>query len=98
MLRETTEALPSPERMKEFGSAYDCFGKARLVLLGEATPGTSEFYRARAAITRWLIQHHGFTILEFLNWLRGENDSRPPTFRVEFRGSIYTALVPRYPR
>ena len=34
-----------------------------MVLLGEATHGTSEFYRARAAITRWLIKHHGFTIV-----------------------------------
>jgi erythromycin esterase-like protein len=33
------------------------------VLLGEATHGTSEFYRARAAITRSLIERHGFTIV-----------------------------------
>jgi erythromycin esterase-like protein len=33
------------------------------VLLGEATHGTSEFYRARAAISRHLIEHYGFTIL-----------------------------------
>src|SRR5206468_4334725 len=32
-------------------------------LLGEASHGTSEFYRARAAITRWLIEEHGFTIV-----------------------------------
>ncbi|HEU4599410.1 MAG TPA: erythromycin esterase family protein, partial [Solirubrobacterales bacterium] len=31
--------------------------------LGEATHGTSEFYRARAAITRRLIEQHGFTIV-----------------------------------
>ncbi|TIT94829.1 MAG: erythromycin esterase family protein, partial [Mesorhizobium sp.] len=34
-----------------------------LVLLGEASHGTSEFYRARAAITRRLIEKHGFTIV-----------------------------------
>jgi erythromycin esterase-like protein len=62
-LRDTGEALPSPERADEFGSMFDRFGNARLVLLGEATHGTSEFYRARAAITRWLIKHHGFTIV-----------------------------------
>jgi erythromycin esterase-like protein len=33
------------------------------VLLGEASHGTSEFYRARAAITRRLIERHGFTIV-----------------------------------
>ena len=32
-----------------------------MVLLGEATHGSSEFYRARAAITRRLIERHGFT-------------------------------------
>lgn len=33
---------------------------ARLVLLGEATHGTSEFYRMRARITRALIERRGF--------------------------------------
>jgi protein-L-isoaspartate(D-aspartate) O-methyltransferase len=35
-------------------------GDARLVLLGEASHGTSEFYRMRARITRELIEHVGF--------------------------------------
>jgi protein-L-isoaspartate(D-aspartate) O-methyltransferase len=35
-------------------------GDARLVLLGEATHGTSEFYRTRAEITKALIQRRGF--------------------------------------
>src|SRR3954470_18404477 len=35
----------------------------RGVVLGEASHGTSEFYQARAAITRRLIERHGFTIL-----------------------------------
>lgn len=34
-----------------------------MVCLGEASHGTSEFYRARAAITRRLIEHHGFTMV-----------------------------------
>lgn len=42
---------------------FDRFGDAKIVLLGEASHGTSEFYRARAAITRRLIEHHGFTIV-----------------------------------
>lgn len=46
-----------------FGKAFDRFGDAKLVLLGEATHGTSEFYRARAAITRRLIERHGFNIV-----------------------------------
>jgi len=62
-LRDMGEPLPPPERADEFGRMFDRFGGAKLVLLGEATHGTSEFYRARAAITRRLIEHHGFTIV-----------------------------------
>ncbi|MGE0009814.1 MAG: erythromycin esterase family protein [Candidatus Babeliales bacterium] len=36
-------------------------GNASLVLLGEATHGTHEFYEARAQITKRLIQEKGFT-------------------------------------
>ncbi|NOT30162.1 MAG: protein-L-isoaspartate O-methyltransferase, partial [Planctomycetes bacterium] len=38
-------------------------GDARVVLLGEATHGTSEFYRLRARITRELIARKGFDIV-----------------------------------
>ena len=40
---------------------FDRFADARVVLLGEASHGTSEFYRARAAISRRLIERHGST-------------------------------------
>ncbi len=46
-----------------FGKLFDRFGNKRVVLLGEASHGTSEFYQARAAITRRLIERHGFTIV-----------------------------------
>lgn len=61
-LHAAGEDLPPPEDMG-FGPFFDRFGDARLVLLGEATHGTSEFYRARAAISRHLIEHHGFNIV-----------------------------------
>ncbi len=38
-------------------------GDARLVLFGEATHGTSEFYRLRARVTRMLIEHKGFDVV-----------------------------------
>ncbi len=62
-LRDAAEDLPNPEHAEAFGALFDRFGTARLVLLGEATHGTSEFYRARAAVSRHLIHHHGFNIL-----------------------------------
>jgi erythromycin esterase-like protein/predicted phosphoribosyltransferase/dienelactone hydrolase len=61
-LREVAEPLPTLDD-PNFASAFDRFASSRIVLLGEASHGTSEFYRARAAITRRLIEHHGFTIV-----------------------------------
>jgi protein-L-isoaspartate(D-aspartate) O-methyltransferase len=56
------EALPDFED-SAFGALFDRFAHKRVVLLGEASHGTSEFYQARAAITRRLIEKHGFTIV-----------------------------------
>jgi erythromycin esterase-like protein len=61
-LQAAGEHIPAPER-HDFGTTFDRFGSAKVVLLGEATHGTSEFYRARAAITRRLIERHGFNIV-----------------------------------
>jgi erythromycin esterase-like protein len=36
-------------------------GDARLVGLGEATHGTSEFFRMKHRLLRYLVEHHGFT-------------------------------------
>jgi len=46
-----------------FTRVFDRFAAARVVLLGEATHGTSEFYEARAAITRRLVEQHGFDLV-----------------------------------
>ena len=62
-LRNAGEPLPAPERVDDFGALFDRYGDATLVLLGEATHGSSEFYRARAAISRRLIERHGFTVV-----------------------------------
>jgi erythromycin esterase-like protein len=57
------EALPPIEDAETFGTMFDRFADAKVVLLGEASHGTSEFYRARAAITRRLVERHGFSIV-----------------------------------
>ncbi|HEX6374816.1 MAG TPA: erythromycin esterase family protein [Allosphingosinicella sp.] len=46
-----------------FAEPFDRFADARVVMLGESSHGTSEFYRARAAITRRLVERHGFAIV-----------------------------------
>ncbi len=133
-LQDAAEDLPPPEHAGEFGAVFERYGDADIVLLGEATHGTSEFYRARAAISRHLIRNcganivaveadwpdagridryirHGIArasaekpferfpswmwrnveVLEFVEWLRQENEHRAPKDRVEFRGlDIYS--------
>jgi protein-L-isoaspartate(D-aspartate) O-methyltransferase len=60
MIARAAEELP-PIGDQAFGAIFDRLADRRIVLLGEASHGTSEFYRARAAITRRLIEQHGFT-------------------------------------
>lgn len=62
MICEAGEPLPELDN-RAFGQLFDRFADRRVILLGEATHGTSEFYRARAAITRRLIADHGFNIV-----------------------------------
>jgi erythromycin esterase-like protein len=61
LLRRYGESLPPPET-RDFGPIFDRFQTAKVVLLGEATHGTSEFYRARTQISRRLIEN-GFRIV-----------------------------------
>ena len=51
MIAEAAEPLPDFED-PAFGQRFDHFADRRVVLLGEASHGTSEFYRARAAMVR----------------------------------------------
>jgi erythromycin esterase-like protein len=55
--------LPAVDQIEDFGRSFDAYAGARVVLLGEASHGTSEFYRTRAAITRRLIAEHGYNIV-----------------------------------
>ena len=62
LIRRSAEPLPEIDD-PAFGAMFDRFGDARVVLLGEASHGTSEFYRSRAAISKRLIERHGFNIV-----------------------------------
>jgi erythromycin esterase-like protein len=61
-MRAAAETLPSVDA-PDFAAKFERFADARVIMLGEATHGTHEFYAARAAITRRLIEHHGFNIV-----------------------------------
>lgn len=49
--------------LDELASLAERFADSRVVLLGEATHGTAEFYNARARITELLVKKHGFNIV-----------------------------------
>jgi erythromycin esterase-like protein len=60
-LREA--AYPLTGSAPDYDPLMELVGDARLVLLGEASHGTHEFYRERARITQRLIEEHGFTVV-----------------------------------
>jgi erythromycin esterase-like protein len=57
---ERLRALARPlGRDEDLDAVVDGIGEARVALIGEATHGTEEFYRVRAAITRRLVERRG---------------------------------------
>ena len=90
LVRETAEPIDDPDSAP-VEALLDRIGDARVVLLGESTHGTSEFYRMRARITKALIERLGFTFVAVeADWPDAArindyvlDDSRRPT--VDFR-------------
>ncbi|MDQ3540299.1 MAG: erythromycin esterase family protein [Chloroflexota bacterium] len=84
----TTRAQPLTGRPGDYDGLLDEIGDARLVLIGEATHGSEEFYRERAVITRRLIEERGFhAVAVEADWpnafrvnryVRGISDDRTP--------------------
>lgn len=62
LIADAAQALPDLAD-PAFADVFDRFADRRIVLLGEASHGTHEFYRARASITRHLIERHGFDVV-----------------------------------
>lgn len=58
LIGEAAHPVTGSER--DYDPLMKSIGDARFVMLGEATHGTSEFYRERARITRRLIEEKGF--------------------------------------
>ena len=53
-------AVDAPAGMPPAEVLEEIVGDARIVLIGESSHGTHEFYEARAEITKWLIEQKGF--------------------------------------
>jgi protein-L-isoaspartate(D-aspartate) O-methyltransferase len=63
MSRLMAEAAEPFDDLQELAQLVERFAHARVILLGEATHGTAEFYQARARITEMLVDRHGFNIV-----------------------------------
>ena len=64
LIAEAALPLPPPGE-PGFADWADRLAGARVVCMGEASHGTAEFYRARAALTRRLIERQGVTAVAF---------------------------------
>ena len=62
LIAQASETFETLERA-DLDPLLQRIGEARVVLIGEATHGTSEFYRMRARITERLIAEKGFDIV-----------------------------------
>jgi protein-L-isoaspartate(D-aspartate) O-methyltransferase len=62
LLRECAEPIDDIESVG-LDSLVERVAQARVVLIGEASHGTSEFYRMRARITRELVHRAGFDVI-----------------------------------
>src|SRR6266542_201700 len=61
LVREVAQPLTGSA--DDYGALLELIGEARLVLLGEASHGTHEFYFERAQITKRLIAEKNFTVI-----------------------------------
>lgn len=69
-MTKNINSLPLSQHIQSFNSDYqsytsliDDMADAQLILMGEATHGTHEFYRIRCELTKILIQEKGFSAL-----------------------------------
>jgi erythromycin esterase-like protein len=79
-------AAPITGSAHDYDSLLELIGHAQVVLLGEASHGTHEFYRERARITQRLIEEEGFSAVaveadwpdayRVNRWVRGASQDR----------------------
>src|SRR5437867_3748305 len=77
----------------DYDPLLDAIGDAPIVLLGEASHGTHEFYRERARLSRRLVEAMGFTLVaveadwpdayRVNRWVRGEGEDPDATAALE---------------
>ncbi|MDQ3263786.1 MAG: hypothetical protein M3Y59_09015 [Myxococcota bacterium] len=94
-LRESAEDILTPEGLNRLAARL---ATKRLVLLGEASHGTADFYRVRRELSQRLIERHGFAgivaeadwpdALRLTHYARDESEDTSADEALEsFRGS-----------
>jgi protein-L-isoaspartate(D-aspartate) O-methyltransferase len=91
LLRDVAEPAAGPADAVELGPLLERIGDARVVCLGEATHGTSEFYALRAEITKALVRSRGFSavavegdwpdVARVNRWVKGTPSPAAPEWR-----------------
>ena len=95
LIRETAEPFDDLETA-DLGALLERIGDSRVVLLGEATHGTSEFYRFRARLTRELVLRKGFNVVAVeADWPDAAQLDR--YIRNQPMGSIEEPIFSRFP-
>jgi erythromycin esterase-like protein len=82
-------ARPLLDSPRDYDALLDAIGERRIVLLGEASHGTHEFYQQRAEITKRLIAEKGFhAVAVEADWPDAQRVNR----YVQLRGSDQDAV------
>ncbi|EXM15666.1 hypothetical protein RAB80_017626 [Fusarium oxysporum f. sp. vasinfectum] len=64
LLRDNVTPFTSiPEDSDTITRYFDSFSDCKVLLIGDASHGTSEFYSVRAELTKYMIVNHGFNIV-----------------------------------
>ncbi|KAK4187017.1 erythromycin esterase type II [Podospora australis] len=93
LFRQNLTPIPSvhenPLPLSKFFDPFGADPNTQVLLIGDASHGTSEFYKARAEITKHMITHHGFNIVAVeADWPDAEAVDRYVRHRPGPRASI----------
>ena len=94
------DALPFQPGSDDLGRLLDAIGDPPFVRIGEASHGTHECHRTRAALTRELVERHGFNVVAFeADWPDAYRGNRWVRHAAEetmrhMRGRVELEIVP----